>query len=188
VIAIGMMPSTQKSERIHRGRFNRNRPADALLAALAVLVGLSITLAVYWTLARIEAQLKQQMSHSLQTVVATTREGVGIWVDSVKERISIMARRSEVTSDVQAQLTTDHEHLRSTQPLRDLQRFMSPIFAGYKYGFSVVAPDMIQIASQNDNDVGKKLPRNIDQWPIQSALKGQTGVGLSLFAGNPALM
>jgi signal transduction histidine kinase len=182
------MPSSPNSERTSLGRSNGKRPANALLAALTVLVGLSITLAVYWTLARIEAQLKQQMSHSLQTVVATTREGVGIWVDSLKERISIMARRSEVTSDVQAQLNTAHEHLRGTQPLRDLQRFMSPIFAGYKYGFSVVAPDMIQIASQNDNDVGKRLPRNMDQWPIQSALKGQTGVGLSLFAGNPSLM
>jgi len=183
-----MMPSTQKSERIHRGRFNRNRPADALLAALAVLVGLSITLAVYWTLVRIEAQLKQQMSHSLQTVVATTREGVGVWVDSIKERVSIIGRRSEVISDVEAQLKTEHEHLRGTRPLRDLQRFMSPVFDGYKYDFSVVAPDWIQIASQNDKDVGKKLPRNMDQWPIESALKGQTSVGLSYLAGsNPAL-
>ena len=183
-----MMPSTQKSERIHRGRFNRNRPADALLAALAVLVGLSITLAVYWTLVRIEAQLKQQVSHSLQTVVATTREGVGVWVDSIKERVSIIGRRSEVISDVEAQLRTEHEHLRGTQPLRDLQRFMSPVFDGYKYDFSVVAPDWIQIASQNDKDVGKKLPRNMDQWPIESALEGQTSVGLSYLAGsNPAL-
>ena len=183
-----MTPSTQKSERIHRGRSNRTRPADALLAALAVVVGLSITLAVYWTLARIEAQLKQQMSHSLQTVVATTREGVGIWVDSIEERISVIGRRSEVIIDVQAQLRTEHEHLLGTRSLRDLQRFMSPVFAGYKYDFSVVAPDWIQIASQNDNDVGKKLAGNIDRWPIESALKGQTGVGLSYFAGvNPSV-
>jgi signal transduction histidine kinase len=183
-----MMPSIQKSERIHRGRSNGKRPADALLAALAVLVGLSITLAVYWTLLRIEAQIKQQMSHSLQTVVATTREGVGLWVDSIEERVSIIGRRSEVISDVEAQLRTKHEHLRGTQPLRDLQRFMSPVFDGYRYDFSVVAPDWIQIASQNDKDVGKKLPRNMDQWPIESALKGKTSVGLSYFAGlNPAL-
>ena len=151
-------------------------------------MGLSITLAVYWTLVRIEAQLKQQMSHSLQTVVATTREGVGVWVDSIKERVSIIGRRSEVISDVEARLRTEHEHLRGTQPLRDLQRFMSPVFDGYKYDFSVVAPDWIQIASQNDKDVGKKLPRNMDQWPIESALEGQTSVGLSYPAGsNPAL-
>src|SRR5215467_9351103 len=103
------MPRSDKIDRLQPGRSRSRRPADTLLAALAAFVVLSISFAVYWTLGRIEAQVKQQMSHSLQTVVATTREGIGIWVNSITDRVDVIARRPEVISDIQAQVRLPRE-------------------------------------------------------------------------------
>src|SRR5262245_50672668 len=108
------MHSPLKREPHNRQHLNGKRPADAVLVALTLLAALSIALAVYWTLGRIEAQIKQQMSHTLETVVATTREGIAIWANSTKDRVSVIARRPEVVADVETQARLSPQSLRGT--------------------------------------------------------------------------
>jgi signal transduction histidine kinase len=161
------------------------RATDWLLVSLVLLITLVIFLAVTWTLGRIELQLKQQTAESLQTLVATTREGIELWVNSVKNQVSVLVRRPELVSAIQSQLKYPLEPstLRSTSASRDLRRFLDPVLQIYQYSdFAVVTPDGVQIAGQDGDQLGSKLPANVDMRPIHSALKGEASI--TLFAGE----
>jgi signal transduction histidine kinase len=158
---------------------------DWLLVSLALLVTLVIVLAVRWTLGRIEIQLKQQTAESLQTLVGTTREGIELWLSSVKNQVSVLARRPELVSAIQSQSAFPLEPsvLRSTPAIRDLRHFLAPVLEIYQFSdFAVVTPDGVQIAGQTAEQLGLKLPASVGMRPINSALNGEESV--TLFAGE----
>src|SRR5690242_16970078 len=107
--------------------FHVKSRADAFLVFLALGATLLIAVAVYWTLDRIEVEVKQRTAESLKTVVSTTQEGIAFWVNSVENPVSIIARRPEVVSAVQSQiqLSTTASLLRQSSALRDLRDFLS---------------------------------------------------------------
>src|SRR5689334_6213667 len=87
-----------------RGWFRTKRRADALLIALAIAASLLIVAAGYWTIQRIQRQVKDQAADTLETVVATTQEGIRLWIDTAEDPVSIIAQRPQLVSAVQAQL------------------------------------------------------------------------------------
>src|SRR5215475_11070601 len=149
---------------VRRGMFTARKRLDALLLGLTVLIVMLMGSVVYWTLGRIEAQIKQQTADSLRTVVATTQEAIRVWVNTVKEPVAVIASRSEVVSPIQlqAKVPAQPELLRKTRALANLRDFLSPVLEVHHFRFSVVNPDGIQIAAQTDDQVGSKVPSAIN--------------------------
>jgi len=169
-----------------RGLFHIKTRADAVLLCFAFLAIVLIIVAVYWTLDRIEIQVKQQTAESLQTVVATTQEGIAFWVNAVENPVSIIARRPEVIAAVQSQveLSSRPESLRHSKGLRDLREFLTPVIDVYKYDFSVVDRNWIEIASEKDDRIGMRISDRADMEPIEAALNGSVAVGLPAVDGT----
>ena len=169
-----------------RGLFQTKNRADAFFISLAVAATLLIAAAVWWTLRKIESQVQNQVAESLQTVVATTQEGIGLWITATENPVSIIARRPEVVAAIEAQrqLSSRPEALRQSAAMRELREFLAPVLELYRYDFSVVDENWIQIATLSDVAVGTKFPKSVDARPIESALNGQIGVGLSSGEGT----
>jgi hypothetical protein len=163
------------------GSFYGKKRADGILVCLVVAAVMLITVAVNWTLGQIESQIKAQTTDSLQTIVATTQESIGLWVDTLKKPVSIIASRAEIVSAVKALIRVPPQpaSLRKNPALRDLRQFLGPVLDLYKYDFVVVNPDRIRIAAETDDQVGKKVSETIDDRPIQAALMGHISFSLS---------
>ncbi len=139
-----------------------------------------VAVAVSWTLRKIEAQLKDQIAESVQTIVATTQEGIQLWINDAENPASLVARRPRVISAIQSQLqiASHPDLLRRSAALGDLREFLAPVVEPNGYQFSVVDHNGVQLAADTDEAVGTKL-NEANQRPIQSALNGRIAVGLT---------
>lgn len=155
---------------------------DWLRVFFALLLIVFAALAVTWTLGRIRSQLQRQIGESLQTVVATARAGISLWVERIEEEISVLAQTPEVVTAVQERLASRSTYPERGSSPRDLARILGPILRKYEYtGFAVVAPDGAWITGseglQASFGVGSRRT-------VRSALGGQVGLHLSIAEAN----
>lgn len=146
-----------------------------LVLSAAVLVLLAV-MAVAWTLARIRFELTRQIAGSLQTVVATTRAGVSLWVDGIEEEISVLAATTDVVAAVEELSGSPPASGTAGPRNRSLARILQPILDRYQYtGFAVVGSDGAWIEGFGELE---RRPRAGSDMTVRSALAGEVGVHL----------
>jgi len=135
-----------------QGRIHR-RATLVILLVLVVMVVISSWLA----LTRIKAETREDLSSTLQTVLASSHEAISYWAQDSILDATHYASRPDVLEAVKQQLLIprDKESLLASNSLAALRRIMGPILARHDYlGFFVITPNKINIASMRDQNLG----------------------------------
>jgi signal transduction histidine kinase len=171
-----MKTTDSSTERARPGSASR---FDRLVPAIGVLLAVLIAVAVKWTLGQIETQLRHQVGESLRTVVATTREGIELWVDAIEAEISILVYSPDLVAAVQTALRNPSPPAVTLAPIQRLQKVLSPAaFSEYhNTGFAVIGPDGAVVARSGIG--GSAEAPATDSSAVMSALSGVTVVRLS---------
>ncbi len=160
--------------------------ADWLLALAGIVLIVFAALAISWTLDRVRTQLQHQIGNSLETVTATARAGIALWVERLQEEISVLAETPVVIAAVQERLTTPSADTADGTPQETLARILVPIVQRYEYtGFALVAPDGVWVTASGDLKEGIGAD-SMDT--VRSALNGDGGLHLSIAAGQARLI
>ncbi|HET6628636.1 MAG TPA: sensor histidine kinase [Woeseiaceae bacterium] len=157
-------------------------PGDWLRTFSALVLIVFAAIAVTWTLHGIRTQLQQQIGESLETVAATARAGISLWVDRIEEEISVLAETPAVVAAVQERLASRSANPERGSPRRDLARILGPILRKYEYtGFAVVAPDGDWVTGSGELQGGLEAG---SQPTVRSALSGEVSLHLALAEAN----
>jgi len=117
-------------------------------------------LIVAWiALERIETQTRDNTRKALQTVLETTHEALYIWIDQHKRDVQALGSLPEVRELTQALLSEPRTGtaLIASPYLEKLRNFMWPRLYEYSdRGFIIISPDMINIASMWNENIGEQ--------------------------------
>jgi signal transduction histidine kinase len=151
------------------------------------VIAISITLlaifvaAVFWTLARIEAQVNTRLESSLQAVLSTTDKALENWVEQTKIDVAVLAEADGFPEYVEAQLRVprNRQTLLASPALKDIRRLLDPAMKFYQFpGFVIIAPHGLQIAAAHDEAVGVRDIADNNHDVFASAMVGNTALGL----------
>jgi hypothetical protein len=151
------------------------------------VIAISITLlaifvaAVFWILARIEAQVNTRVESSLQAVLSTTDKALENWVEQSKIDVAVLAETDGFPEYVEAQLRVlrNRQSLLASSALRDIRSLLAPGMKGYQFpGLVVIAPDGVQIAAALDQAVGIRDIADHNHDVFGDAMAGKTALGL----------
>ncbi|MFC1684136.1 diguanylate cyclase domain-containing protein [Pseudomonadota bacterium] len=128
-------------------------------AILVILLALVVTVVIssWLALSRIKAETREDLSSTLQTVLASSHEAISYWAQDSILDATHYASRPDVLEAVKQQLRIpqDKESLLASNSLATLRRIMDPILERHDYlGFFVIAPNKVNIASMRDQNLG----------------------------------
>ncbi|MFL0810092.1 MAG: PAS domain S-box protein [Agarilytica sp.] len=131
-----------------------------------------------WALNSIQARVQEEYKNTMQTVMATTQEGIALWHEQQSQSIEIIASRPEFRKVVKAQLALyrQHKDIKKSNALSVL-REQIPLFSGLTsgLGFFVIAPDGVSIASMRDANIGTvNLVKEQRSELFERAVRGET--------------
>jgi len=138
------------------GILRRNDLVGLVFSGLFLFAVIIIT---WIALERIEAQTRVNSSEALQTVVETTQEALYIWLEQRRRNVLELASLPEVRELTQALLSEPRTGaaLSASLHLDTLRDFMRPRLHKYSdKGFFIISPDMINIASMRNENLGEQ--------------------------------
>ena len=138
------------------GILRRNDLVGLVFSGLFLIAVISIA---WIALERIEAQTRVNSSEALQTVLETTQEALYIWVEQRRRNVLELASLPEVRELTQALLSEPRTGtaLIASLHLEKLRGFMRPWLNKYSdKGFFIISPDMINIASMRNENLGEQ--------------------------------
>jgi signal transduction histidine kinase len=156
-------------------------PTYLRLGSTAVLLLVILGVAGVWTLKGIQSEVNSRLADSLQTVLNTADEGLRNWVRQTEVDVVVVAENQELRREVEAQLHVprDRNALLHTTALKNIRHLLMPVLKPHNFsGFSVIAPDGIEIASAYDEHVG--LREIVESTPdlLPRAMAGEPFFGL----------
>jgi polar amino acid transport system substrate-binding protein len=131
-----------------------SRVSMLILLALVITVAISSWLALH----HIKTETRQNLSSTLQTVLASSHEAINYWAkDSILDAANY-ASRPDILEAIKQQLNIpqDKEALIASSWLTRLQEIMRPILGRHGYlGFFIIAPNGVNIASMRNQNIGQ---------------------------------
>ena len=118
---------------------------------------MAVAITAWVALDRIKTQTKNNSRESLQTVLQTTREAMHIWVHQRKQDVSNLASMPELRKLTQSLLaeSQDRNALLASQSLEKIRKIIKSRLDKYgDRGFFIAAPNMTNIASLRDINIG----------------------------------
>jgi polar amino acid transport system substrate-binding protein len=126
--------------------------ATGFIVLVAVLAG--------FALERIKAKIQADAGEALQIVLQTTQESLNLWVESNKFQVSQLANDLRLISLVERQLSVprNKDALSGSGALQGLRNFFwhRKDQFGQAGIFFVISPDLVNIASMRDANIGTK--------------------------------
>jgi PAS domain S-box-containing protein len=153
-------------------------PQQTILIILACsFIALVIILAGF-ALSRVEEKSKTDVGDALQLVLQTTRESLNLWIESNKFELTRLAAdpRTVFLAESQLQVPRNKDDLLKSQALKELRRFFQNNKDRFgQANFFVIAPDFVNIASMDDENIGSNnriASQALDL--LNRAFKGET--------------
>jgi diguanylate cyclase (GGDEF)-like protein len=137
------------------GILRRNDLVGLVFSGLFLI---AVIIIAWIALERIEAQTRVNSSEALQTVLETTQEALYIWVEQRRRNVLELASLPEVRELTRALLSEPRTRtaLIESPHLEKLRGFMRPRLNEYSdKGFFIISPDMINIASMRNENLGE---------------------------------
>jgi diguanylate cyclase (GGDEF)-like protein len=134
------------------------RKNDIVGLVFSGLFLITVLIIAWIALERIEQQTKANSREALQTVLETTQEALHIWVEQRKRNVRELASLPEVRELTKALLSEPGTGtaLIASPYLERFREFMRPQLDLYSdKGFFVIGPDMINIASMRNQNLGE---------------------------------
>jgi signal transduction histidine kinase len=159
----------QAAVRCHRGR--RQKTALLLLAFLV-----SVGLAAWWTLERIEQLYRHSLQDTLEAMVSVSQEGFLLWAEDKKANVFSWAQSEPLRQAVLPQLEASRagKSLKSNPAANEIRQLLLPVVQRHGYsGYAVVALDGTTLASDLDEAVGTKTILLHAPTLIEGALRGE---------------
>jgi signal transduction histidine kinase len=156
-------------------------PLDVTAVTLLIILGL----AGVWTLRGIRKEVNARLAESLQTVLSTTDKALQNWAHQTQVDVAVIAQNDGLRRDVEAQLRISRDsRALKTPALQNIRRLLSPVMRGRSFvGFSIIAPDGIQIASAQDQYLGLREIVEANPTLLPKVLRGETFFGLPFQSG-----
>ena len=167
--------------------FSKNHPSSQLgsirkFSVLLILAtGFIILVAVVAGIAleRIKTKIQADAGEALQIVLQTTQESLNLWVESNKFHVRQLANDPRLIPLVERQLSVPHnkDALSSSDALQGLRNFFwhRKDQFGQAGIFFVISPDLVNIASMRDDNIGaKNLIANQALDYLNRAFRGAT--------------
>ena len=153
-------------------------PQQTILIILACsFIALVITLAGF-ALSRVEEKIKTEVGDALQLVLQTTRESMNLWIESNKFELTRLAAdpRTVFLTESQLQVPHNKNDLQKSLALKELRRFFQNNKDRFgKANFFIIAPDFVNIASMDDENLGSTHPIASQALNfLNRAFKGET--------------
>ncbi len=148
-------------------------------AAWIVAASLFVTviIAAAWLgMERLEAQERARAGESLRTVLLITRGALHAWLDGKQQHVEHFGREPEIVEAVEQVLLVrrDRQTILASPALRMLRGFFGDEVHAHE-GFFVIAPDLINIASMRDTNIGwRNLIAEHRPELLRLAFAGQT--------------
>ncbi|MDX2470422.1 MAG: sensor histidine kinase [SAR324 cluster bacterium] len=128
------------------------------LSILTIVLVLLATVMAFGALERIRARSKQDVQDTLKTVLATTQGSFHLWIDHRKDHITHLFniaafQQSLVSLAKQSEFKDDSAFQKELERVKE---YLNPIIHdnGDK-GFFLISPEMVNIASMGDSNIGK---------------------------------
>ncbi len=141
-----------ESRRLHSRLKNS---VGILFTGLFLIIVISVT---WIALQKLEFQTKKDIKASIQTVLLTTQESMYIWTNHRKQNVQNIASSNKLVELTQ-QLLNQYYNGRErafNQTLKETQELLGLMQKeNSDYGFFIISPQMINIASSKDSDIGK---------------------------------
>jgi polar amino acid transport system substrate-binding protein len=125
--------------------------ACTFIALVIVLAGFSLN--------RVQARIKTDVSEALGIVLQTTQESLNMWVENGKFQLKQLAGEPRLASLVERQLEVprNNNDLLKSRSLKRLREFFLQNKDRFgQAGFFIISPDFINIASMSDKNIGSK--------------------------------
>ena len=125
---------------------------------MTALVMLVVVLLSWKALQRIELQVKADVKGNLQTVLRTTHESIHGWADNRMNHAHHFTLLEGFKSSVRDLLETPStkKALKKSKALLKLRNVMAPLLKhNNDFGFFVISPERINIASLRDENLGE---------------------------------
>src|SRR5436190_12321114 len=125
-------------------------------AGLLIAILATLGIAVFWILTGIQNQMNARLASSLQTVLDTTDKALRNWAEQTEIDVAVVADLDDLRANVEAQLAVKRtpQYLLGSPALRDIRHLLASATRFHQFpGFSVIAPDGIQIAAQRNESV-----------------------------------
>ena len=153
-------------------------PQQTILIILACsFIALVIILAGF-ALSRVEEKSKTDVGDALQLVLQTTRESLNLWIESNKFELTRLAAdpRTVFLAESQLQVPRNKDDLLRSLALKELRRFFQNNKDRFgQANFFVIAPDFVNIASMDDENIGSNNPIASQALDLLNrAYKGET--------------
>ncbi|MDH3976551.1 MAG: ATP-binding protein [Deltaproteobacteria bacterium] len=127
-----------------------------ILAILAIII-FFVSLASFYAIKYIKANMRDDVETALSTVLSTTYQAFNGWANDHIGDLHYWASRPDVKRFVRAQLAVgrEKEELFVSPALLELRKTFQPILSDHNdLGFFIISPDYINIASKRDESIG----------------------------------
>ncbi len=156
----------------------RSRAAMPVGLALVAVFLVSVILASWFVLGRLEQRARRQAGQSLETVLETTHRAVRLWADDRLRATRDLAADPRLV-DLMVRLgtlDTARHLLTASWETEEIRDFLRDRRAGLGFtGFFVLTPDGVTIASDRDADLGGPSPLHaVRAHAIAEILDGHT--------------
>lgn len=128
------------------------------LFLLCFVFTFSISISVWFALETIKRESLNSIKNSLQTVTKISHEALHIWISLRNKHLIEVAKDVKVVSLAKQLLTIHNKGLdpHSSQELQLLRQIMRSEMNIHKdFGFFIISPDNMNIASNRDDNIGK---------------------------------
>jgi len=150
----------------------------SILIILAICFITLVTIVAWFTLGQIKEKIQATAGAALQIVLQSTQESLNMWVDSNKSYLNQIAEdpRLLMLTERQLRVPRDKTALLNSGILKELRVFFQYRKNQFDQAdFSIISPDLINIASVRDGHIGdRNLIANQALDLLNRALEGET--------------
>jgi signal transduction histidine kinase len=140
---------------------------------------------VFWFLSVLQSQAENRVSDSLEVVLRTTDNALETWAHAEELDVTVLAGDDDLRSSVEKQLRIgrDVPRLRASEPLKRIRNFLDPAIKIYRLaGFTIIAPDGVEIAALTDDLIGTREFVDHDSDLLSKVMAGTANLGLPYFS------
>ena len=167
----------KNSEKELIDKFSSSHFKKMVITGLTVLSAVLIVIS-YFVMNYAEKQRMESLEYSLSTLLTTTHQRLGVWIDYEHNRLEQVGKNKELVSLVEQLLLVPQlpEALKKTPLQSQIRQFFKEQEGDLgNIGFFIISPDNISLSSKRDSNVGvSNVIHNTRPGLLQRVLNGES--------------
>lgn len=158
-------------------------PAKSTIRIIFITLILVVSVISVWVKNHIQQQVRQELYHTLDTVLDTTHQAVRTWANEQRSIAEVWANTEIVRSETRKLLASNRETetLLSSPAQQTLRKWLSAVQITRDFSeYAVITPDMTMLAASRNYSVGINVSHKKQNEFLQKLLEGKSTICVPL--------